>query len=94
MVFVKKMAILNFCSAKQDDKKVFRIVLVKRECFLDTKNNVLKKSKNSTFFKGVSPWFLSKKGNFQLLVFFSKINLKSLLRIILDRKECFPENKN
>ena len=69
--FFQKIAFSTFVFFRKiRQKSLLRIFLDRRECFLDKKNKVLKKSKNSTFFKGVSPWFLSKKGNFQLLFFF------------------------
>ena len=35
-------------------------VLDRKECFLDHKNEVLKKPRKWKYFKGVSPWFVSK----------------------------------
>ena len=39
-------------------EKIVFYVLDRKECFLDQKNDVLKKSKKSKFSKEVSPWFL------------------------------------
>ena len=36
---------------------MFDFVRDKKEGFLDYKNDIIKKSKNWDFFKGVSPWF-------------------------------------
>ena len=36
---------------------MFDFVRGKKEGFLDYKNDIIKKSKNWDFFKGVSPWF-------------------------------------
>ena len=36
---------------------MFDFVRHKKEGFLDYKNDIIKKSKNWDFFKGVSPWF-------------------------------------
>ena len=38
-------------------KKTFFDILDRKECFLDLKSEILKKSKKSTFGKVVSPWF-------------------------------------
>ena len=39
-------------------------VLDRKECFLDHKNEVLKKPRKWKYFKGVSPWFVSKNRMF------------------------------
>ena len=36
---------------------IFDFVRDKKEGFLDYKNDIIKKSENWDFFKGVSPWF-------------------------------------
>ena len=45
---------------KLSKKSLFFDVLSRKESFLDLKSEVLKKFKQSKFFKVVSPWFLSK----------------------------------
>ena len=50
------------CVLKQ--KSVFYVIVEGKKAFLDYRNKNLKKSKNWDFFKGVSPWFWSKIGNF------------------------------
>ena len=55
------------CVLKQ--KNVFYVIVEGRNAFLDYKNKNLKKSKNWDFFKGVSPWFWSKIGNFSRFLF-------------------------
>ena len=52
-----------------------------------------KVKKKTNFPKGLVHGFCPKMA-FSTFVFFRKISQKSLLRIILDRKEYFPENKN
>ena len=47
-------------------------ILEEREAFLDYINEMSKKSKNSVFSKGVSPWFWSKIGNFSRFLFLGK----------------------
>ena len=62
-----------FFLAKKARKKhylIFWIEKNRKECFLDHKREVLKNSKKSTFFKGVSPWFLSKNRPFSYMFFF------------------------
>ena len=44
-------------------------ILEGRNAFLDYKKKKFKKSKNWDFFKGVSPWFWSKIGNFSRFLF-------------------------
>ena len=39
---------------------LFAYLQVRRQPFLDYKNDITKKSKNLDFFKGVNPWFWSK----------------------------------
>ena len=48
----------------QPQKKSLFDILDKKECFLDQKSKVRKKTKNSKICKGVSPWFLSKNRHF------------------------------
>ena len=70
MVFVKKWPRSMFVFFRKIRQKLFGIILDRIECFLDKKNKVLIKGKNSKFSKGVSPWFLSKNGHFPSLFFF------------------------
>ena len=73
-----------FFLSKQSKKEIF---FDRNECFFDVKSEVLKKSKKSTFWKGVSPWFLSKNWPFSLSCFLSKERQKETFFDILDRKE-------
>ena len=85
---------MNFLSKNSQKQKVFDI-LDRKECFLDLKSEVLKKSRKSTFCKGVSPWFLSKNRPFSnMFFFFSKTSQKQTVFEILDRKECFLDQKS
>ena len=74
---------------------IFWIEKNRKEYFLDHKREVLKNSKKSTFYKGVSPWFLSKNRPFSHLFFFflSKKSEKERFFDIPDRKECFSDHK-
>ena len=44
---------------------------------------------NRFFFKGVSPWFLSKESKFCLVFFLGRSRQKRFCFDILGRKECF-----
>ena len=60
-----------FFLSKKRQKETFFHILDRKECFLDHKRKVLQKSKKkTTFFKGVSQWFLSKNRPFSYTVFF------------------------
>ena len=71
-------------------ENVFYDILEQKNVFLGYKNKKFKKSRNWHFFKGVNPWFLSKKGhffNFFLLgnrgqenVFYNKLARKNAFR--------------
>ena len=65
MGFVKKSNILSrvFLGKLIKNSLVFD-VLDRKECFLDHKNEVLKKPRKWKYFKGVSPWFVSKNRMF------------------------------
>ena len=65
-------------------KKTFFDILDRKECFLDLKSEILKKSKKSTFGKGVSPWFFWKNRAFLYLFFMSKKGQKESFFDIFD----------
>ena len=94
IVFVKKWTffLYVFFDQKSQQQTVFDILDTK-ECFLDLRSEVLKKSRKSTFCKGVSPWFLSKKRPF-CCIFFSNKAIKKTFFDILDSEECFLDLKN
>ena len=54
---------------KIGQKNVFYDILEGRNAFVDYKNKKLKKSKSWYCYKGVSPWFRSKIGNFSKIFF-------------------------
>ena len=71
MVFVKNWTFSHiFFWPKKNQKEAFFDIRDRKECFFDLKSEVLKKSKKSTFCKGVSAWFLSKNRPFSHLFFF------------------------
>ena len=55
-----------------DQGKVFFEGSERKEAFLDQKKIGPKKHKNLHFFKVVSPWFLSKKGDFLIFSFYAQ----------------------
>ena len=58
MILVKKLKFFHvLCLSKIDQEKVFADVVDKKEAFKDYKNNCVRKTQNSNFFKGVSPSF-------------------------------------
>ena len=70
--FCQKIDLFLICFflSKKRQKETFFHILDRKESFLDHKSKVLQKSKKTTFFKGVSPWFLSKNRPFSYMVFF------------------------
>ena len=95
MAFVKKksdfLSSMYFGQIKQE-KIVFLLFWIKKS-FLHQKKKLLKKSKNSKFSKRVSPWFLSKNRTFCHLCLLGKSSQKRSFFGILDKKECFLDQK-
>ena len=83
-----------FLLSKKSQKETFFDILDRKKCFLNLKSETLAKSKKSTFFKGVSPWFLSKDRPFSYMFFLSKKRQEEIFCDILDRKECFLDKKS
>ena len=77
---------------KLDQKRSFFDILERKEWLLDPKKWSFKKSKKSKFFKGFSPWFLSKNRIFDQGNFLGKLSHKALFLDVLDRKECFLDH--
>ena len=77
MVFVNKSAFFftGFLEERKPEKNFFSIFWIGKNAFLDLKSEVLEKSKKSSFWKGVSPWFCSKNRPF-LHVFLSRESQK------------------
>ena len=73
-------------------KIVFLLFWIKKS-FLHQKKKLLKKSKNSKFSKRVSPWFLSKNRTFCHVCLLGKSSQKRSFFGILDKKECFLDQK-
>ena len=74
-------------------ENVFYDILERKNAFLDYKKNKFKKSKNWHFFKGVNPWFWSKKGRFSNFFFLSNIGQENVFYDILERKNAFLDYK-
>ena len=55
-----------------DEERVFDESSERKKAFLDQKNIGSKNHEYFHFFKGVSPWFLSKKGDFLIFSFYAK----------------------
>ena len=93
--FVKKWHFLSsaFFGQISPEKSVLGIQ-IKNECFFDKEKEVLQKSKTSIFSKEFSPWFLSKKRTFYHLCFLGESSQKRSFFDILDKKECFLDQKN
>ena len=73
-----------FLLCKKSHKETFFDILDRKECFLDLKSEVLKKSKKSKFSKGVSPWLFSKNRPFFICFFLAKKARKKNFFDILD----------
>ena len=69
-------------------------VLDRKECILDKKSKVLKKSKKSNFSKGVSPCFFANNGHFLRWWYLRQSSQKRSSFEILDRKEWFLDKKS
>ena len=73
MVFVKKWRFFNpYFLCKMDQQIVFFKGSERKESFLDQTNIGSKNHQNLHFFKGVSPWFLSKNSDFLMFSFYAK----------------------
>ena len=77
-----------------DQEKVFFEASESKEAFLDQKNIGSKNHQNLHFFKGVSPWFSSKNGDFLILSFYAKWIKKKCFFEGSERKEAFLDHKN
>ena len=78
-----------FFFSKKRQKETFFNILDRKECFSDLKSEILKRSKKSTFCKGVSPWFFSNSRPFPYLFFWAKKARKILFLISWIVKNAF-----
>ena len=74
-------------------KKSFLNILNRKQSFLDQKIEVLTRTKKWTFFKGVSPWILSKNRTFSYLPFLQKFKKKTTFLILWKEKNDFKWKK-
>ena len=79
---------------KTSQKRSFFDILNRKECFLEQKREVLKKSRKSKFAKGVSPWLCQKNRSFSHLCFLGKTSQKKSFFDIPDIKEWFLDQKS
>ena len=93
--FCQKIDLFLICFfwAKKSQKETFFDVLDRKECFLDRKKKVLKNSKESTFYKGVSSWFLSKNWPFSYKFFFEQKAIKKHFLIFWIQNKVFWTSK-
>ena len=75
-------------------ENVFYDILERKNAFPGYKNKKFKKSKNSHFSEGVSPWFWSKIGHFSTFFFLGNIGQENVFYDILERKNAFLGYKN
>ena len=78
-----------FFFRKKSHKERFFDILDRKEHFLDLKGELLKKSKKSTFCKGVSPWYFIKNRPFPYLFFWAKKVRKKHFLIFWIEKNAF-----
>ena len=70
---------------KIGQENVFDHILERKNAFLGSKNQKIKKSKNWRFSKGVNPWFWSKNGHFFNFFFLGNIRQEHVFYDILER---------
>ena len=80
-------------SLKLCQKTSFFDIYERKQLFLDQNIEVLRRAKKWTFFKGVSPWILSKNRNFFYRCFSVKLWQKTSFFDIYERKQLFLDQK-
>ena len=65
-----------------------------KKAFLDQKNIGSKNHQNFHFFKWVSPWLLSKNGDFLIFSFYAKWFMRKCFFEGSEKKEAFLDHKN
>ena len=79
---------------KIGQENVFDHILERKNAFLASKNQKIKKSKNWHFSKGVNPWFWFKNGQFFNFFFLGNICQEHVFYDIQERKNAFLCYKN
>ena len=77
---------LLFFYGKIGQENVFDHILERKNAFLASKNQKIKKSKNWHFSKGVNPWFWFKNGQFFNFFFLGNIGQEHVFYDIEERK--------
>ena len=83
-----------FFLVNKGQENVFYDILERKNAFLSYKKKKFKKSKNWHFSKGINPWFWSKNGHFDKLVFLGNIGQENVFYDILEGKNAFLGYKN
>ena len=88
MVFAQKCPFFetSVFYGKIDQENVFDHILERKNAFLASKNQKIKKSKNGQFPKGVNPRFWFKNGQFFTFCFLGNICQEHVFYDILERK--------
>ena len=96
MVFGQKCPFLEilFFYCKIGQENVFYDILQRKNAFLASKKQKIKKSKNRHFSKGVNPRFWFKNGQFFIFCFVGNIGEENVFYEILERKNTFLGYKN
>ena len=95
MVLVQKWSFFQFLFlGKIDQENVFYDILQRKNAFLASKKQKIKKSKNRHFSKGVNPRFWFKNGQFFIFCFLGNIGQENVFYEILERKNTFLGYKN
>ena len=96
MVFGQKCPFLEilFFYCKIGQENVFYDILQRKNAFLASEKQKIKKSKNRHFSKGVNPRFWFKNGQFFIFCFLGNIGQEHVFYDILERKNAFLGDKN
>ena len=76
------------------EENAFPDILEQKNEFLGHKNMKFKKPKNCHFYKGVNPWFWSKKNHFSKFFFLGTIDQENAFYDILEQKNAVLGYKN
>ena len=73
---------------------MFDYLQERKQLLLDYKDDIIKKSKNWDFFKGVNPWFFVKIFKYSFSLFSLKKSLNILFEFVLKKRQRFLDYKN
>ena len=88
-----ELSLIAFFHRNYVRKERFFDILERKQSFLDQRIEVLKGAKKWTFFKGASPWILSKKRTFCYRHFLQKSFQKRSFLIFQKEKNDFRRKK-